>query len=505
MKKTSIMLMCLSILSKVFGFGKDVVLSYFYGASSVSDAYLISLTIPSVVFSFVGAGISTGFIPMYSKIASEEGEEKANKFTCNLINILILVCITITIFGLIFTSQLVGFFASGFEGETLQMAIVFTRISLLGINASAVIYIISPFLQLKGNYVIPAIIGLPMNIVIIISIFISSQTNVVLLSVGSLIATFSQLILLFPSIKKNKLRYQFTYNIKDKHIMAMLLIAIPIIIGTSVNDVNVLVNRTIASSLEVGTISALNYAGKLNAFVKGIFVLSITTVLYPTIAKMAAEGNIIGFKRNVSQSIVSISLLVIPVSVGAMVFAEPIVSLLFGRGAFDSNAIRMTSTALYFYSIGMLWTGLREVLSKAFYSLQDTKTPVINATIGVVINIILNLILTQYMGIGGLALATSISALVTTILLYVSLRKKIGFLDTKKTSKSLIKIVISTLIMTIISFSLFKILSSSINESASLIGAIIVGAVTYAIVIIVLKVDGVDELVQGIKNKVSSR
>jgi len=184
----------------------------------------------------------------------------------------------------------------------------------------------------------------------------------------------------------------------------MVYIALPVIIGVSVNQINVLVDRTIASRVAEGGITALNYASRLNGFVQGIFVLSITTALYPMISKMVAESNMEGLKKSVSEAISGINLLVIPATVGSMIFAEPVVMLLFGRGKFDVEAIAMTSAALFFYSLGMLGFGLREVLSRAFYSLQDTKTPAINATIAVVMNIIPNIILSKYMGIGGLAL-----------------------------------------------------------------------------------------------------
>lgn len=138
-------------------------------------------------------------------------------------------------------------------------------------------------------------------------------------------------------------------------------------IGVSVNQINVLVDRTLASSIAVGGISALNYASRLNGFVQGMFVTTISSVMYPMISKMAAQNNMNGLKKSVSEAINIISLLVIPATVGAMVFAEPVVKLLFGRGAFDPQAISMTSDALFFYSMGMIGFGLREVLSSAFF------------------------------------------------------------------------------------------------------------------------------------------
>jgi putative peptidoglycan lipid II flippase len=501
MKKTALLLMIITILSKIFGFTRDITLSYFYGASNLSDVYLISLTIPSVIFSFIGAGISTGYIPMYSKIENNNGAKEANGYTNNLVNILILLCTIIVILGLLFTNQIVKVFASGFEGETLALAVYFTKISLVGIYFTGLIYIFNGFLQLKGNYTIPALVGFPFNFFIILSIFISSNTNIIVLALGSVVATASQLFLVLPFAYKKGYRYKFILNIKDEHIKTMAYIALPVIIGVSVNQINTLVDRTLASRIAEGGISALNYANRLNGFVQGIFVLSIATVMYPMISKMAAENNVKGLKKTLSEAISSINLLVLPATLGAMIFAEPVVRLLFGRGAFDANAISMTSYALFFYSIGMVGFGLREVLSRAFYSMQDTKTPMMNAAIAMVMNIILNIILSKFLGIGGLALATSISAIFCTALLFVSLRKKIGPFGMKSITISFIKILCASLVMGVIAKITYNTLLNSISANLSLIISIVIGALVYFVIIYFIKIEEVDNMVNALKKK----
>jgi putative peptidoglycan lipid II flippase len=501
MKKTALILMIISIFSKLFGFTRDITLSYFYGASSISDAYLISITIPMVIFSFIGKGISTGYIPMYSKIERNNGVESANRYTNNLINILIVICTVISILGFLFTEQIVKAFASGFEGDALILAVKFTKISLLGIYFTGLVYIFNGFLQLKGNYTIPALVGFPLNFFIITSIFLSSKTSILILSVGSVIATASQLILVLVFAYKRSYRYKFILDKKDEHIKTMMYIALPVIAGVSVNQINVLVDRTLASQIAIGGISALNYANRLNGFVQGIFVLSIATVMYPMISKMAAENNIIGLKKILADSISSINLLVLPATIGSMIFAEPVVRLLFGRGAFDSQAVSMTSYALFFYSIGMIGFGLREVLSRAFYSLQDTKTPMINAAIAMIMNIILNIVLSKFLGIGGLALATSISAIFCTVLLFISLRRKIGSFGMKNISISFIKILCASLVMGVIAKISYNTLINSINDNFSLILSIGIGAITYLIIIYFMKIEEVDIMVNAVKKK----
>ncbi|MGB4312462.1 MAG: lipid II flippase MurJ, partial [Natronincolaceae bacterium] len=129
MKKTALLIVVITILSKFVGFGREMVLAYFYGASSISDAYLISMTIPTTIFAFISGAIASVFIPMYTQIEAELGVKEADKYTNNLVNILLLICTVLILFGLIFTEQLVKVFALGFEGEILDLAVSFTRVS----------------------------------------------------------------------------------------------------------------------------------------------------------------------------------------------------------------------------------------------------------------------------------------------------------------------------------------------------------------------------------------
>lgn len=502
MRKTALLIMLITIISKIFGFARELTLAYFYGASNISDAYLVSITIPSVIFGFIAAGLVAGYIPMYSKITQEDGELLANKFTSNLVNILILLCSIMIVLGLLFTEQIVKVFAVGFTGETLGLAVNFTKISLLAIYFTGLITIFSGFLQIKGNYIIPALIGFPLNICIILSIVISPFTNTLVLAIGFVVASLSQLLLLIPFVQKLNYKHKFYINIKDKYIKNMAYVTLPIIIGLSVNQINVVIDRTLASQIAVGGISALNYAFKLNGFVQGLFVTSITVVLYPIIARMAVKNDLSGLKNSLAEAITGVNLLVIPATVGFMMFATPIVSLLFSRGAFDVNALEMTSYALFFYSIGMIGYGLRDVLTRAFYSLHDTKTPVINATIGVILNITLNVILSKYMGIGGLALATSIAAIFTTGLLFISLRKKIGALGIKEISISFMKILLASLIMAVIAKVSFSyLLYYSFSQNLSLLLAIAIGTMSYFIIIYFMRIEEVDAITRAVKDR----
>lgn len=504
MKKTVIILMLLTVTSKILGFTRDITLSYFYGASIISDVYLISLAIPTVIFAIIGKGISTGFIPMYIHIESNRGTERANHFTNNIVNIVIVLCTIILIFGVLFTEPIVKLFASGFEGETLSLAVNFTRITLAGIYFIGLNYVFSAFLQTKEVFIIPAFIGLPANVIMIGSFFFSSQSNLYVLALGSLIAVGSQFLFISFYGYRNNFRYRPSLDIKNRDIKKMSYLALPAILGSSVAQINILVDKTIASRIAEGGISALNYASTLNLFVIGIIVTSIITVLFPKITKLAEEKNIVKMKKTLSYAINAVNLFILPSTVGYMIFAEPIVLLLFGRGEFDAHALSMTSYALFFYSIGLVGVSLKEILSNAFFSLHDTKTPTIISTIAVAMNIILNFILSRYLGLGGLALATSISAIVGSLLLLFSLRRRIGSIGLHTMLWTVSKIMLASFVMGVLSKLAYSFLINNFSISISLLLAICLGILVYSTLVYFMKIDEVNMIVFEIK-KYSSR
>ncbi|MEG1310757.1 MAG: lipid II flippase MurJ, partial [Romboutsia sp.] len=293
----------------------------------------------------------------------------------------------------------------------------------------------------------------------------------------------------------------------------ILYLVIPVFFGSYVTQINVVLNRTLASTLEKGSITALNYANKLSLFAVGVIVIALSTVMYPILSKLVSENNMERFKISLSKSINSIIILMVPIMVIIMFFSTLIVKILFEEGSFDTNATYLTSTALFYYSIGIVAYGLREILAKGFYSLQDTKTPVKNATISVGINIIFSITLVKKMGIGGLALASSISAILTTILLFISLRKKIGKLGFKNIFITFIKVSIASIIMGIVMKyiynSILKYEMAFIWESRKFITinsiiSVVLGILIYIVLIIIFNIKEVREVIYIILNKIKN-
>ncbi|TFE01657.1 murein biosynthesis integral membrane protein MurJ [Jeotgalibacillus salarius] len=489
MKKTVLFVMLLTMGSKVIGFLRDILLSYYYGVSGISDAYLIAILIPTVIFGLLAKAISTGYIPLFTRIEKNEGTAASSRFTNHVMNLLLVISTFLVLLGLVFTEALVKVFAAGFDGETLEIAVWFTRITIAGIYFTSIIRLLSAFLNVRKLFIVPTLIGLPMNAVLILSIIVSHETGyIVLLAAGNLFALFLQAVIIVYFAFKKGFRWQPVFKVRDPHLKQMTILALPIMLGTAVSQINKLVDRSLASYITEGGVSALYYANTLNAFILGVFVVSIATVMYPSISKMAAGNDHVRFKESVISGLNGVGLFVIPATIGAFLFAEPIVVLLFGRGAFDAEAVSMTSGAFFFYAAGLIGYGFREILSRAFYAMQDTKTPAVNAAIAVVINIILNFILSYFMGINGLALATSIAAFITTFLLYRQLRKHTGSLFTYEAVRSSVKILTASLIMGAVAYLMNRYLFNNLGHTTGILLTIIVAGVVYFGMILLFKV-----------------
>ncbi len=504
--KATIGLMIITILSKVLGFVREIALTYVYGASSIADVYITSSSIPNILFASLGTALATTFIPLFYEVEKNEGRKKSLNFANNVFNIVIVISGLLCILGFIFVEPLVKIFAMNFTGEKLELAVVFTRIMIFGVIFIGLSNIMTSWLQIKGNFTIPGMIGLPFNIFIILGIFLSSKGNIEIMAIVTLIGLVSQFLFQFPFAVKHEYKYKLYINIKDEYIKKMMWLIIPVFIGVGVNQINAIVDKSLASTLGDGVITVLNSASRLNGFVIGIFITTIAVVIYPMLSKLSSENNKEKFAESVAQSVNSVILLIIPISVGAIVLAEPVVRIVFERGAFNSEATHMTAIALACYSIGMIGFGLRDILSKVFYSLKDTKTPMVNGALAMIMNIILNLIFINFLGYAGLAIATSLSALICIVLLFESLKKKIGYFGQDKIIKTLGKSLIAAIVMGGITLLSYKFLANIlglgfIKEAIALGGAVGIGALVYGILIILFKVEEVNIAIAMVKKK----
>ncbi len=424
--KLIIIVMLITILSKCFGFLRDMTLAYFFGAGSVTDAYLVSQIIPEFLFSLVVQTVAIGFIPIYMDVFNKESKQKAFLLTDNLLILCLLLCCVLTVLVNVFAKEVVWIFASGFEGQTAQIAVTFVRIAVLAMFFRITTSIYSAFLQANDEFVAPAAVGLPFDIIIILSIFIGFHTNPSLLAWGIVIASASQFLFILPSVIKRKPHFSFSeLSLFNPHIAQMMKLFLPVALGVGANQINILVDRTLASAIE-GGISALNYANKVNNVIENIVILSLAAVMFPAFSNYVSKDNIKSFTQSVAKSLNIVIIVMLPCTVFIFLFSQEVISFLFGRGAFDQKAAFLTASAMRYYSLGLLFLSFNIVLTRAFYALHKVKLVSLVACAAMAVNVVLNIYLSSFMGVAGLALATSIANACSALILFLFLIKKTG-------------------------------------------------------------------------------
>ena len=292
MKKIVFSIMIITMISKIFGFGRELALSYYFGASFVTDAYLISTSIPLVIFSLVGVGINSAFIPIFTSISENESKERAFTFTSRLLLSLFIMCTFSYFIILVFTPQIVKIFASGFFGDILKLTVKYTRISALIIYFVIITNLFTALLQVNNKFYIASIIGIPFNITYVIGIYIAYLKGNVYLPIVTVIAYLIQALMLVYPVYKLGYKFKCSIGIKDKYLKQMIIIAFPAIIGSSLEQVNYLVDKTVASKIGIeGGITLLNYSSKLNLAISGILISSLLVVFFPKVSKLVAKDD----------------------------------------------------------------------------------------------------------------------------------------------------------------------------------------------------------------------
>lgn len=505
--QSALIIIFFTLSSKLIGFFREILIAAKFGSSMETDSYFVAITATGLIIGLIGSAIATTFIPVISEVESKEGKRGKLEHTNNMLNVVFMLSFLLLIIGWVISPFLVKLVAIGFTGEQFRLTVLLNRIAMPMILFSGIVGIFTGYLHSDNKFASTSAVGFARNFVYIIFLLLfSSRFGIIGLMVASTIAVASQILILLPDVIKSGYRYKFTFNLRDKYVKKIVLLSIPIFIGVAINDINSIIDKTLASTLAVGSISALNYANRLINLILGVFITAITTVIYPMLSKESSQGNLVNLKKVMDYGISIIMLITLPITIGMIILAEPIIQVAFQRGSFDIIATQMSSQALIFYSIGLFGMSGTLLLNRVYYSLQDTKTPVFISAISVASNVALNIVLIRFMAHAGLALATSIATTIATILMFYGLKAKVGIVSTKQYVTKFLKILIAAVIMGVVVYfvyyGLFGIQGvSNLYKLISLFVAIGVGAVVYVISCYVFKIEEVRDVIGKIKLK----
>lgn len=434
MLRNSFVVMIITLISRVLGLGRTVIIAYFFGAGVLTDAYFSAFKIANFFRQLLGEGaLGNVFIPIYNEKCNQEGEEEGKKLIFSIINILFFILLLLAIITIFYSNNIINFMVNGYSEKTKNLAGKLLKIMAFYIVFIGIAGMIGAILNNFKKFLLPASISIIFNIsIILFALFLHNKIGIYSLAIGVLIGGFMQLLILLPQFFKLVGIFRLKIDFEDPALKKIFIMLLPMLVGIFARQINVVVDQYFASFLSSGTISALENATRLYNLPLGMFGISIAIVIFPVLSKNIVENKIEDAKKNIEEGFKFLIFLVEPSMIILIYYSKDIVKLILGYGKFSNIAIKITSESLATYSFGLLfYTGIH-ILVRGYYSYKNTKTPVKISIIAIGTNIFLDyLLVTKYKYIG-LALATVIAAGINFTLLLYFFNKKYFKIDMKK-------------------------------------------------------------------------
>lgn len=505
-----------TFLSRILGLARDAVVAYFLGASATADAFYVAFRIPNLLRRLTAEGALTiAFIPVfteYLKKSRSEGKSVASV----VFTYLSIFLVIIALLGVLFAPYLVKLIAYGFteEPEKFRLTVYLTRLMFPYIILISLTALAMGILNSLKHFAAPAASPILLNVFIIIGAAVFSRylsEPTVGLAAGVLVGGVAQLSLQIPVLVKKGMLPRLDFNYRHPALRSVLFLMLPAAFGAAVYQVNVLIITLLASFLPDGSVSYLWYADRVTEFPLGIFAIAIATATLPSLSDHAAEKDIDSFKRTFRFGLKGAFAITIPSAVGLYILATPVIRLLFQRGAFSDVATVGTVGALCFFVLGLPFlSGVRNIVP-AFFAMKDSKTPVAIATVVVICNAILALILMRPLLHRGLALAVAIADAINFSLLMIFLRRKIGVLGGGEILASVARVAFSAAVMglAVWCFKTYAVVSLFGKGLGPLIAAVLssmlVGMAVYMLMLRIVGAPEYEMLTSVLKRRVQGR
>jgi putative peptidoglycan lipid II flippase len=446
----------LTLISRICGFIRDVLIARFLGAGLSSDAFFVAFRIPNLLRRLFAEGsLSIAFIPVFTEHLTTRGKKEAFELASAALRLLSVFLVLVTLLGILLTPLMIHLLAPGFVGfpEKFSLTVTLTRIMFPYIICIGLVALCMGILNALGHFAAPALAPVVLNLsMIYLLVYVAPRMTqpVIGLALGVLVGGILQLALQVPFLLKKGFYFWKMAKIFHPGLKKVGRMLLPATLGSSVYQINILVGTLLASFLPQGSVSYLYYADRLVQFPLGLFAIATATAVLPSLSRQGSVKDVETLKETFAYAIKLVFFITMPAMVGLIVLRDPIITLLFKRGAFSAESVQLTSHALLYYSLG-LWafSAVRLVVS-VFYALQDTRTPVRAAVLSVLANFAMGLILMHSLGHGGLALSTALASMLNLGLLVRVLLKKMGPLGWRKIVQSVGKALVCSAIMGVI-------------------------------------------------------
>ncbi|HNV48558.1 MAG TPA: murein biosynthesis integral membrane protein MurJ [Spirochaetota bacterium] len=500
-----------TLASRIMGFARDMIVAAAFGASGALDGFYVAFRIPNLFRRLVAEGsLTISFIPVYTDYLVNRGEREALELAQKTLSILVLVLVAITGVGIAFSPQIVSLFARGFaDARIIALTVDLNRIMFPYLFLVGLVAFSMGVLNSHGRFFAAAFSPVLLNVGFIIGATLLSLLFVEPLyglALGVLIGGVLQVLLQVPDLVRSGFRLRFSIDLNHPGIRRIFRMIVPALFGIAVYQLNILMSTMLASMLAEGSISYIYYSDRLNEMVLGVFVMSIGNVVLPAMSRHTAREDF-GRLRALYADSVSASLFVgIPACVALIAASFPIVSVLFARGAFTMYHAEMTARALFFASMGIPALSVLRITTPAFYSLKDTRTPVIASTVSFVVNIAAGYALMHTpLAHAGLTLGNAIASTLQTAILLAVLNRRIGGIAWGALAASVLKYAVASAVMCGVIVAIAQMAdwrqASFVHRAGTLAALVAAGGAAYFSVCYLLRVKELHFLVSKIRSR----
>ena len=421
-----------TLLSRVFGFIRDVVVAGFFGAGLATDAFFVAFRIPNLLRRLFAEGsLTIAFVPVFTEYLKKKSKEDAFELASASFTLLSIILALVSVVGIFLSPWIVMIMAPGFSDapDKYALTVFLTRLMFPYIFFISLVALCMGILNSLRHFAAPALAPVVLNIFMITAVFALKDLfaePILSLAVGVMIGGILQLVMQFPFLCKVGVRLRPNFRFSHPGIRRIGLLMLPAVFGAAVYQASIFIGTILASLLPGGSVSYLYYADRVVQLPLGVFAIAVGTAALPSFSEQVAGEDYERLKKTISFSLRLIMFVTIPAMVALIILRVPIISVLFQRGQFDIASTIPTAQALLYYAVGLWAFSCIRVVVSAFYALQDTRTPVKIAIVALLVNVIMGIALMFPMKHSGLALATSVASAVNIIVLAVILERRVG-------------------------------------------------------------------------------
>jgi putative peptidoglycan lipid II flippase len=463
--------MLATLLSRLLGLVRDIVIAHQVGAGVDASAYVAAFKVPDLLMYLVAGGaLSSTFIPVFKEYVHQNKEKRAWETFSIVATVTVVLAGAFVLFAELFTPWFVHILNPGYDQVRIDLAVPLTRIVLPAQIFFMLGGLLMGTLNARGRFLIPALGPSIYNLGIIFGAAVLYPLGMGLPGLmwgalgGAIIGNFALQIVY---VARAGMRFRPSLHVFHPGAIKVWKMMGPILLGVSLPNVDQIINSLFASELSVGAQAAMQYAVRIMLIPIGVFAQAMGIAILPTMSSQAAAGHQREFKSTINKALRTILFVTVPVSVLLFLLAEPIITFLLQSGRFGHAGTVATADALRFYSLGIFAWSAQAVLTRGFYALQDSRTPVVSGTVMTVLFVIMNWLVVSetQMGVGGLGLATSVAAILHMLVMFVLLRRRLGGIQDFLLAKSLMKTVLATGALCAVAWLLREILSAALPET----------------------------------------